>query len=176
MKIIRIVESAPSGAALDFHPDSALLLAGRPLFLPDFAAQPMADIHIGIRINRLGKAVAQKFAHRYYDALAPVMRLTYPDLPASMQGLLTGMDSSLAIGSWLPVADWTALSALDINGSPAPLHHDAAAIDAVVAEVSRYVTLKMGDVILLPPVASGLLLTPSTHLTVGPDLLDVKIL
>lgn len=179
MKIIRITELAEE-AMLDFHPDSAVLLPGRPLFLPDFEAQPVARIYVGVRVNRLGKRVAEKFAERYYDAMAPVMILAYPDMPEKMQGTLTGIDSSVAIGEWTDPERFIALGALAAGGETASLEGlSREAVNRAVSAASRYVTLKMGDVILLPHSILSLPLEQNTHLTVeGPDatLLEVKVL
>ena len=67
MKIIRLTGSEPL-SDIDFHPDSALLLPGRPLFYPDFGGDWHACLFLAIRINRLGKSVSEKFAPRYYDS------------------------------------------------------------------------------------------------------------
>lgn len=181
MKIIRITELAEE-AMLDFHPDSAVLLAGRPLFLPEFEAEPVARIYVGVRVNRLGKRVAEKFAERYYDAVAPVMILAYPDMPEKMQGTLTGIDSSVAMGEWTAPDQFIALGALATGGETASLEGlSREAIGRAVSAASRYVTLKMGDVILLPLPLAAVPLKPNTRLTVGATgsdapLLDVKVL
>ena len=64
--------------------DSSILYTGRPFFVPDFAQEFVATPTIVVRMNRLGKCVAPKFAHRYWDAL----------LPASLCVLFTAMRSA----------------------------------------------------------------------------------
>ncbi len=62
MKIIRFITLPPSHT-LDFHPDSALLLPGRPMFYPDFGGEWVAFPMLAVRLNRLGKSVDRKSNH-----------------------------------------------------------------------------------------------------------------
>lgn len=50
-------------------PDSAILKDGKPFFIPDFSNEVHYETELVVRINRLGKNIAPRFAHRYYDAL-----------------------------------------------------------------------------------------------------------
>ena len=60
---------------VDFHPDSALLLPGRPMFYPDFTGDWQAQLYMAVHINRLGKSVSTKFAPRYYDGASVAVRV-----------------------------------------------------------------------------------------------------
>ena len=50
-------------------PDSAILKDGKPFFIPDFSNEVHYETELVVRINRLGKNIASRFAHRYYDAV-----------------------------------------------------------------------------------------------------------
>lgn len=164
MKTIRVI-SLPPSLDIDIHPDSAMLLPGRPFFMPEWGEGWVARLHPALKIGRLGKNIAPKFAARYYDGITLALRVTLPD-ETRHQGILSGMDSTLVTGEWLepacaesgltvrvavsmPAGDETVAETVEI----APLR---AAADGIIASVSEYMTLKMGDVILLPPVGPSL--------------------
>ena len=69
MKIIRVIALDPV-LRLEFHPDSALVLQGRPLFMPEEGEGWQAQICLAVKISRLGKNISEKFAPRYYDAVS----------------------------------------------------------------------------------------------------------
>lgn len=178
MKIIRIA-SLPPQLSADIHPDSAIILPGRPLFLPDFGNGWSASVHPAVRICRLGKNISRKFAPRYYDGLTLALRLIPSGNSSALDdGLLSGMDSSLVHGEWLPatlaaepISAVTAVTETEIG----PL---ADVIDSVIAAVSGYMTLKMGDIILLPPVGAPVPLSEGSRLDAslaGTQVLDQKI-
>ena len=50
-------------------PDSAILKDGKPFFIPDFSNEVHYETEVVVRICRLGKNIAPRFAHRYYDAV-----------------------------------------------------------------------------------------------------------
>lgn len=130
--------------------DSAIVLPGRPLFLPDFEARWHAELGLAFRIGRLGKAIASKFAPRYVDATAAVVRLVPEGYPDGIGGLF---DGALAMGPWLPydvdAEDMTFELSYD-NAPDASQRFTFSTADAAqaVATVSRYATLKQGDLII----------------------------
>ena len=113
-----------------------------------------------MRINRLGKNIASRFAHRYYDAVTVGIDFTARDLQRRFREagnpweLCKGFDSSAAIGTFVPVerlADVQNLHFyLDIDGKTVQQGHTADMlfrIDDIIAYVSRFVTLKIGDLL-----------------------------
>lgn len=148
MKIIRVISLNPS-LEVDFHPDSAMILPGRPLFLPDFGGPWRGRVHMAVRICRLGKNIGVKFASRYYDAVALALRVV-ECVEGEFAGVLSGMDSTLVHGEWLDssIANGPIRIACgDVEESVAPV---GAMIAEAINKVSVYTTLKMGDIILLP--------------------------
>lgn len=163
MKIIRIIETGPQ-LKLDFHPDSTLILQGRPLFMPEFGGNAwQAEIYIAVRIGRLGKNISQKFASRYYDGLTAAMRLTLPSEP-EMEPVVAGMDSSIAHGTWLDPALAAEPLRITAAEASASLPAQAPLIDEAISRVSEYTTLKMGDIILLPAADLMLPVAAPSHL------------
>lgn len=61
-------------------PDSAILKDGKPFFIPDFSNEVHYETEVVVRICRLGKNIAPRFAHRYYDAVTVGIDFTARDL------------------------------------------------------------------------------------------------
>ena len=158
-------------------PDSAVQSSGRPFFIPDFARQFDYETEIVVRICRLGKHIDQRFAHRYYDAATVGIDFTARDLQTKLreQGLpwdlCKGFDNSAMIGQFVSINEIPSIQDLhfhlDIDGKTVQTGWTGDmifTIDSIIAYVSRFFTLKMGDLIFtgtpagVGPVAEGMLL------------------
>lgn len=148
MKIIRINATDPT-LNVGFHPDSTLVLQGRPLFMPEDGDGWQAEICVAVKISRLGKNIGRKFAPRYYDGVTCAMRLVLPSAP-EMAPVIAGMDSSIAHGEWIDPSAVAAPFAVSVGELTLKLEPQTPLIDDAISSVSRYTTLKMGDMILLP--------------------------
>lgn len=141
--------------------DSALLTGGKPFFIPDFTERCEYETEIVVRISRLGRSIAPRWAHRYYDAATVGIDFTARDLQQRLrtQGLpwelCKGFDGSAVLGRFIPL---TALERsiqdlhfhLDINGQTVQTGHTADMlhpVDELVSYISRFFTLKTGDLI-----------------------------
>lgn len=140
--------------------DSALLKDGKPFFIPDFSQEVHYETEIVVRIDRLGKNIAQRFAHRYYSELTVGIDFTARDLQHKLrtEGLpweiSKAFDNSAAIGAFIPVEKAGDINRvafhLDINGVRAQEGNTADMlfkVDEIIAYVSRFFTLKIGDLI-----------------------------
>ena len=154
--------------------DSALLKDHKPFFVPDWCDQVDYETEIVVRICRLGKAIPDRFAHRYYDAVTVGIDFTARDWQRRFRQegkpweLSKGFDGSAAIGEWIPKERFRDVQALpfhlDINGKTVQEGCTADmifSIDALIAYISRFFTLKTGD-----------LLYTGTPLGVGPVHID----
>lgn len=148
MKIIRVISLSPT-LQLGFHPDSALLLQGRPLFMPEDSDGWQAQICMAVKIGRLGKNISEKFAPRYYDGLSCAMRLVLPSAP-EMTSVIDGMDSGIVHGEWLDASKAAGAMTVSVGAVEIRLAPQAPEIAKAISGISRYTTLKMGDIILLP--------------------------
>ena len=87
-------------------PESALLKNGKPFFLPDHLGRVDHEVEVVVRICRLGKNVAERFAHRYYDAVTVGIDFTARDLQRRLKDnghpweIAKAFDGSAAIGEW----------------------------------------------------------------------------
>ena len=140
--------------------DSALLKPGRPFFVPDDMGQIDYEAEVVVRICRLGKHIPERFAHRYYDALTVGIDFTARDLQrqASQNGqpwtICKGFDGSAAIGEWVDkekVLDIQRLTfRLDMNGKTVQEGYTSDMlyrVDEIIAYISRFFTLKTGDLL-----------------------------
>jgi len=140
--------------------DSSLLKNGKPFFIPDFTTDVHYETEIVIRIDKLGKNIAERFAHRYYNEVTVGIDFTARDLQTKLraQGLpweiSKAFDNSAAIGTFvsLPeIGDINNLSFhLKMNGQKVQEGNTADmifSVDRIVAYVSSFFTLKIGDII-----------------------------
>ena len=141
-------------------PDSAILKDGKPFFIPDFSNEVHYETELVVRINRLGKNIASRFAHRYYDALTVGIDFTARDLQRKFREagnpweLCKGFDNSAAIGTFVPVTQFADVQqlqfSLQIDGQTVQQGCTANmlfGIDEIIAYVSKFVTLKIGDLL-----------------------------
>ncbi len=141
-------------------PESAIVKNGKPFFIPDFDGRFDYETEIVVRICHLGKNIAERFAHRYYDALTVGIDFTARDLQTRLreQGLpwdiCKGFDGSAVIGEFinkdeLPPIDQLHFS-LDIDGTTVQRGYSGDMIhtvDQIIAYASQFFTLKTGDLI-----------------------------
>lgn len=149
--------------------DSSLLKSGKPFFVPDFMGRIDYEAEVVVRICRLGKTIPERFAHRYYDAVTLGIDFTARELQQKLRAagqpwdLCKGFDGSAAIGEWIDVSKLRDIQALrfqlDINGSTVQQGCTADMIfriDALIAYISRFFTLKTGDLLFTgTPVGVG---------------------
>ena len=141
-------------------PDSAILKDGKPFFIPDFSNEIHYETELVVRINRLGKNIAPRFAHRYYDAVTVGIDFTARDLQCKFREeghpweLCKGFDSSAAIGAFVPVDRFKDIQqlnfSLQIDGKEVQAGCTADMlfkVDDIIAYVSQFVTLKIGDLL-----------------------------
>ena len=140
--------------------DSSLLKDGKPFFVPDDMGRIDYETEIVVRICRLGKAIPARFAHRYYDAVTVGIdftarewqkRLREKGLPWDM---CKGFDGASAIGEWVSVDKFRDIQALqfhlDINGKTVQEGRTSDMlfkIDDIIEYISKYFTLKTGDIL-----------------------------
>lgn len=140
-------------------PDSSILKDNKPFFIPEFAKSFEYEGELVFHINRLGKNISERFAHRYYDAVTVGLDIASTDLLSSqIQGglpwdLAKGFDGSALLGEFIPVhnLDVENLRFSVRSGNDVLLRGNSAdqvwSIDKIIAYVSQFYTLKIGDLI-----------------------------
>lgn len=158
MKIIGFVHSngerrKAKGKSLEWQMvlkgDSCLLNGRKPMFIPDWTNELGMTPCLILRVSRLGKGISERFAERYYDAVAPGADFAALDLLREAQeqgGSWTpaiGFDYSLAIGEYEPIP-CPALKGREFEGKELVLSPAEA-----IAEASRWMTIRQGDLIYI---------------------------
>lgn len=149
----------PAEPVVFLKPDSAILPKGNAFFIPDFSQNLQHELEIVIRIDRLGKHIEEKFAHRYYQEFTLGLDFTARDLQSQLKekGLpwekAKAFDGSAFIGPWLNKEEYD-LNSLNFsllkNGETVQKGNSEDmlfSVDRIIAEVSKYFTLKIGDLI-----------------------------
>ncbi len=160
---------ADGGPVIFLRPDSAILKDGRPFFLPAFSDEVYYGAEVVVRICRLGKHIASRFASRYYDAVTVGIGFTALDLQRKFRkagnpwDLGRGFDGSAVIGDFVPLeqagGDVQHLGfRLNIDGREVQRGNTADMlfrVDDIIAYVSRFMTLKTGDLLFTGTPAGG---------------------
>ncbi len=140
--------------------DSSLLKDKKPFFVPDDLGRIDYEGELVVRICRLGKSIPVRFAHRYYDAVTVGVDFTARELQARLRkegkpwDLCKGFDGAAAIGEWVSVDKFRDIRAirfrLDINKNTVQegcTSDMIFGVDEIIAYISRYFTLKTGDIL-----------------------------
>ena len=140
--------------------DSSLLKDGKPFFIPDFSSEIHYETELVIKVDRLGKNIAERFAHRYYHEVTVGIDFTARDWQRRLRALglpwelSKSFDNSAAIGTFIPLAEAGNVNdlsfRLDLNGKTVQEGHTREmlfSVDRIIAYVSRFFTLKIGDLI-----------------------------
>ena len=140
--------------------DSSLLKDGKPFFIPDFSSEIHYETELVVKIDRLGKNIAERFAHRFYSEVTVGIDFTARDLQRRLreQGLpweiSKAFDNSAVIGTFIPLEEAGNVNQLsfhlDMNGKTVQQGNTADmlfSVDQIIAYVSRFFTLKIGDLI-----------------------------
>ena len=145
---------------LFMKPDTALLKDGKPFLLPDFSDEMHYETEIVVKVNRLGKTIAERFAHRYYDEITVGIDFTARDLQRKQKELglpweiAKSFDNSAAIGEFISKSEFEDIQNinfhLDINESTVQQGNTKDmiySVDRIISYISRFFTLKIGDLI-----------------------------
>jgi len=150
----------PSSPVIFLKPDSAVILKNHPFFIPDYSNDVHYEIEVLIKIKKLGKSIDVKFSHTYYDEIGLGIDFTARDLQSELKknGLpwekSKAFDGSALIGKWVNKNEFNDLNNLNFflkkNGTIVQFGNTSNMlwfIDELISEVSKFFTLKIGDVI-----------------------------
>lgn len=150
-------------------PETSMILRNRPFFLPDFSNDIHYEVELLVKINKVGKFIQKRFAHTYYDEIGLGIDFTARDIQqeAMAKGLpwelSKAFDGSAIIGNFLPKSQFPNLQNINFHlqkneqivqkGNSADMLFE---IDDIIAYVSQFITLKIGDIIFTgTPVGVG---------------------
>ncbi|MCK5400033.1 MAG: fumarylacetoacetate hydrolase family protein [Flavobacteriaceae bacterium] len=150
----------PKDPVVFLKPDTSILLKKQPFFIPDFSNDVHHEVEILVKINKVGKHIDKKFAHKYYNEIGLGIDFTARDLQSQLKakGLpwekAKAFDGAAVIGKWLPKNNFKNVDNIEFS-----LHKNDTIvqqgstslmlwkIDELIEYVSKYFTLKIGDII-----------------------------
>ncbi|MFM9056560.1 MAG: fumarylacetoacetate hydrolase family protein [Bacteroidota bacterium] len=142
-------------------PETALIPARQPFFIPDHSEDVHFETELVVRINKVGKHIEERFAHRYYDEVSLGIDFTARDTQSKLKGkglpweLSKGFDGSAPVGTFVPLRRFNKSVqdlkfTLHVNGELRQSGHTADmifSVDRIISFVSAFFTLKIGDYI-----------------------------
>jgi len=181
----------PEKPVFFMKPDSALLINNNPFFFPSFSNEIHYEAEIVLKISRLGKNIAVKFAHRYYNSISVGIDFTARDLQDKCKKaghpweIAKAFDQSAVVNKFIPVdsvPDRSAISfGLDLNGKTVQDGNTRDMIfsfEKIISYVSMFITLKTGDLIFTGTPAGVGPVKKEDHLTAsleGQIVLDFNV-
>lgn len=150
----------PTEPVVFLKPDTAILLKKQPFFIPDFSNNVQHEVELLVKINRVGKYISAEFAHKYYDHIGLGIDFTARDLQQSLKqkGLpwekAKAFDGSAVVGKWVSKSKFENLDNIsfsltqnDVVVQLGNTQNMLWSIDEIIAYVSQFFTLKIGDII-----------------------------
>lgn len=150
----------PTDPVVFLKPDTSILLKKQPFFIPDFSDEVHHEVEVLVKIKKVGKYIDKKFAHKYYDEIGLGIDFTARDLQAQLKakGLpwekAKAFDGAAVIGKWLPKSNFKNVDninfSLEKNNEVVQSGNTELMlwkIDELIEYVSKYFTLKIGDII-----------------------------
>jgi acylpyruvate hydrolase len=152
--------AVPKKPVFFLKPDSALVLRNKPFFYPDFSSDVHYELELVIKIQRLGRSIPEKFAHRYFGEIALGVDFTARDLQNEMKDkglpweIAKGFDYSAPVSGFVSLPERDDPAGIDfhleLNGKKVQQGNSKDMIfsfDRIISYVSRFMTLKTGDMI-----------------------------
>jgi len=141
-------------------PETSIIRNNKPFFYPDFSNDVHYEAEIVLKISKLGKNIEERFAHRYFDEIGIGIDFTARDLQQKCKEkgkpweIAKAFDGAAPISEFVPKSNYTNLNdlhfSLDLNdktvqdGTTKDLIFN---YDVLIAYISKFVTLKIGDLI-----------------------------
>lgn len=176
--ISELENERPDHPVVFLKPDTAILLKKQPFFIPDFSSEIHHEVEVLVKIKKIGKHIDRKFAHKYYDEIGLGIDFTARDLQSRLKekGLpwekAKAFDGSAVIGKFLPKSKFESVDdisfSLQNNGETVQEGNTALMlwkIDALIEYISKYFTLKIGDIIFTGTPAGVAKVNPEDQLT-----------
>ena len=189
--IAELENEKPENPVVFLKPDTAILLKGQPFFIREFSQDVHHEVEVLVRINRIGKHIQPKFASKYYDEISLGIDFTARDLQAQLKakGLpwekAKGFDGAAVVGKWIAKGELPSVDKLNftLNKNNETVQESSTAlmlwkIDELIAYISQFFTLKIGDIIFtgtpagVGPVAINDVLVGKLE---GRELFNIKV-
>ena len=176
--IAELDNERPEHPVIFMKPDTAILLKNQPFFIPEFSNDVHHEVEILVKISRVGKHIDRKFSHKYYDEIGLGIDFTARDLQQELKskGLpwekAKSFDGAAVIGNFISKETFKDVNEIDFSlqknekvvqkGNTSLMLWE---IDALIEYVSKYFTLKIGDIIFTGTPSGVAKVNPNDRLT-----------
>ncbi len=176
--IAELDNERPEHPIIFMKPDTAILLKNQPFFIPEFSNDVHHEVEILVKISRVGKHIDRKFAHKYYDEISLGIDFTARDLQQELKskGLpwekAKSFDGAAVIGNFISKETFK-----DVNEIEFSLQKNEEVVQkgntnlmlwkigALIEYISKYFTLKIGDIIFTGTPSGVAKVNPNDRLT-----------
>jgi 2-keto-4-pentenoate hydratase/2-oxohepta-3-ene-1,7-dioic acid hydratase in catechol pathway len=152
--------AVPKEPVIFMKPKNAILLPEKPLYYPEFTDDLNYECEVVVKINKNGKYIQEKFANKYYNEVTVGIDFTARDLQNELKQkglpweIAKGFDGSAAVGTFTAITP-----EINVNELPFQLKLNEQtvqdgntrdmlfSIDSIIAYVSKYFTINIGDLI-----------------------------
>lgn len=158
--IAELNNERPDEPVIFSKPDTAILKDNEPFYYPDFSQDVHHELEIIVKINKMGKNIDAQFAHKYYDEIGIGIDFTARDVQSKLKAkglpweLAKAFNGSAPISGFVPKSNFADVKNLsfhlEVNGETRQEGNTSMMIwniDEIIAFVSRFFTLKVGDII-----------------------------
>ena len=150
----------PTSPVIFIKPDSSIILKNQPFFIPEYSNEINYEVEFILKICKLGKFIEKKFAYKYYNQVSIGIDFTARDLQSELKskGLpwekAKAFDGSALVGNWINKSEFKNVNDIDFslnkNGVIVQKGNTGQMLwncDELIYEISKYFTLKIGDII-----------------------------
>ena len=158
--IEELKNETPSDPVVFCKPDTAVLKDNAPFYHPDFSEDIHHEVEILLKISKEGKNIEQKFAHKYYEEIGLGIDFTARDLQAKQKAkglpweIAKAFNGSAPISEFVPKSNYSDLKNINfhllVNGEVRQKGNTSLMLydfDTIIAYISKFFTLKKGDII-----------------------------
>ncbi|MEM7549650.1 MAG: fumarylacetoacetate hydrolase family protein [Bacteroidota bacterium] len=164
----------PENPVVFLKPDTALLKNNEPFYHPSFSNDVHHELELTVKIDKPGKHVEEKFAHKYYSQIGLGIDFTARDLQSEFKEKRLPWDLAKGFNGAAPISEFREIKKgedlknlnleLKINGEQRQIGNTSNmlfSIDLIISYVSKFIQLKTGDIIFtgtpegVGPVKSG---------------------
>jgi len=157
--IAELGNERPQNPVIFMKPDTAILRNNDPFYYPEFSKDIHYECELLVKIKKEGKFIEEQFAHKYYDEIGLGIDFTARDIQAKAKEKGLPWETAKAFNGSAPISDFISKEGFDIKQTKYELHVNGELrqqgdtslmlwpVDELIAYVSRFFTLKTGDIL-----------------------------
>ena len=150
----------PDSPVIFLKPETSIIHKKQPFFIPNYSNNIQFEVEIIVQISRLGRSISPQFSHKYYNEIGLGIDFTARDIQNDLKNkglpweISKAFDGSALIGKWINKNEINDLNNINFNlkknkkivqeGNSSKMLWN---IDELISEISKYFTLKIGDII-----------------------------